>query len=229
MLEKLVTSTYEFLKERISSPFFVSLAIAWSIFNWQIIWTLFAAPSDRPPEFTLAIIRENHTDPLNNYWLPLCSAIAYTILYPFLSWGITVLWSWVEFRKTSIVNKINQSRLLTAEESLRLRKSIQEISVQHAQSLNAKDEEIIALRSRLGGESEPSVESVPTTVSDDSISQPLIAKINRAFQNHQDAIQEILNRVAQGRMLDPEKTDTDIITFMVLNDIIERPSGRGPC
>ncbi|TGM10686.1 hypothetical protein EHQ81_18845 [Leptospira selangorensis] len=229
MIEKLVNNIYDFLKERLSSPFLVSLLFSWLIINWKIVVILFGTDAQMNPSQRITFIEKNYVNSCFNYWYPLISASAYTVVYPFISLGISLLWSKIDFEKKRLLNKIYRNRLLTLEESLELRDRIERIDSEFERMLKNKDEQIKGLKLQI--EELQVIDEIPEQKSENDSSKnkifeavEIIQKLKSAFPKGEGNVRVIINRVSNSTLLQGEGVDQGIVSFFVTNDLIERTS-----
>lgn len=132
MLSEVKKSVNSIINERVTSPFWGAIILAWFIWNWRIIvLLLFVSEENLPLKDNAGIkynkveyILSNYSDKLHLLWGPLLSLILIIAVLPFLS--NASYWLYLRFRKWKIEkrNEIEDKQVLTIAQSLELRKEI---------------------------------------------------------------------------------------------------------
>lgn len=116
-------SIQSILYERISSPLSGALFFSWFAWNWKIPYILLFNKSDLTIKERLIFIQE-HINICDGLLYPIISAIAIITVYPLLTTGALFIWMKYKKWQNDIKNIIENSKLLTIEQSNRLRMEI---------------------------------------------------------------------------------------------------------
>lgn len=118
------------LKVRINSPLIISFIISWPFWNWQIMLALIWYNGANLEEKTGC---KNYINLVNEYsnWYdslayPLCSALAYTFLFPLVKWGISAFNAWISTKENNNILKITNTENIPTEIFLQKSKEAKE-------------------------------------------------------------------------------------------------------
>lgn len=138
-IKKSINST---LYERITSPFYGTLIISWSIWNWKIIYLTIFVSEDKIPIDKINYIVANYS----NFWSLVGFPLLSTII---LLTGMQYVSNWAYYLSLYFLNlKKNKKRqyeskeLLTIEQSIELRTSLHEFQTKYEKMLESKDADI---------------------------------------------------------------------------------------
>lgn len=143
-MSDLTKSFKDIFEERISSPFYGSLIVSWLIWNWEIPYVTFFVDGDKLNVNKIEYITTN----CNNLWvliaLPLLSTTLILLGIPFISNG--AFWVTLKFDNWRInkKNEVENKRMMSVEQSGRLRMEIKNSEERYATIINGKDEELDA-------------------------------------------------------------------------------------
>jgi len=142
-IRKSISST---LYERATSPLFGAFILSWAVWNWRIIMVVFFTEASELEMTKHEYIGNNLLDYQIGLYYPVFSTIIIILIYPFLS--ILAYWVWLLFEKwkNNIKNRIEGNKLLTLEQSMKLRKIIKGQDEQLESIINEKDNEIELLK-----------------------------------------------------------------------------------
>ncbi|MCW7471813.1 hypothetical protein [Leptospira kanakyensis] len=225
MIDKIINNINDFLKERFSSPIWLSLIASWCVINWEIIFVIFANDLNSNIYERLTYINNKLINSYSNLYLPITCTILYVLLFPFISLGITAIWSWTDNKKNQLINKIYKNRQLTIDESLTLRENHEKLKEEFSNLSRLKDIEMRNMKDELNRLSNKIIESSKeidkNSLHEKKINQ-LIDKINSKFANDKPLLNQILNYVSGAyTMTGLDEEAEDIRKFLVANQIIE--------
>jgi hypothetical protein len=137
------------LYERTTSPLFGTFFFSWIVWNWKIILVLFFTESSE-----LGMAKFEYIDTcLLSLWVSLINPIISTALiltlYSWLSEKAYILWLYFNKRKNDQKNKIEEEKLLTVKQSMKLRVELSKKEESFENLLNEKEELISALKNEL--------------------------------------------------------------------------------
>jgi hypothetical protein len=136
---ELIKSILESSKERIKNPLIGALAFSWVFINWKIVFIILF--SKQTIENKIIHIESNYIKVCSNYIYPICTALIYLILLPYISQFV----EWV-IKKSVIARKSNKTKMLvkgiTGKQEVAIEVGILE-------DINAKNESKIELNKRI--------------------------------------------------------------------------------
>lgn len=97
----------------------------------------------------LQFIEANYLDISNTILFPLLSAMLIVSVYPFASTVFLKIWLIHKKRQMDIKNEIEKNQLLTLEQSIDIRKSIQKQEEEFNKVVDAKEKEIVVLENQI--------------------------------------------------------------------------------
>lgn len=112
-------SIVEASEDRVRSPWFGSIVIAWIFINWQVV-ALFLF-SKTTVEEKIAVILENHFSVEMWFIYPLGVAFAFTVISPVISFGVFKINHWFKVEQ-EIVKKRAELRTIEFESEIEFRK-----------------------------------------------------------------------------------------------------------
>jgi hypothetical protein len=222
MLSEFKKSTNNILYERVTSPFYGTLVLAWIIWNWKIIYLTFFISESKIDSSKIDYIIAHYSDVNHLVYYPIISTVLIITIFPFLSNG--AYWLHLKFRKWKIdsKNKIEDKQLLTLEQSIIIRKELRDKEKEFEELLSNKDLEIKTLSKELENISnvnseEPKKEQENTTSYENDY---------RRFKNDSYAFKNFSKIAKQLRKnyTFPSDTSEDIIEYYELNDIVNKSS-----
>ncbi|CAH6876290.1 conserved hypothetical protein [Vibrio chagasii] len=149
MLEEFKKSFNSVLYERVSSPLYGTLIFAWMFWNWKILYvTLFV--SEKELAFNkLQWIETYALNQVDLFYKPIFSAIFLLTVMPFVSNAF--YWLHLRFNKWKVDkrNSIEMKSLLTLEQSIEIRRQVENMSNTLGKTIESKDLEIKQLKSQL--------------------------------------------------------------------------------
>ena len=146
LFSELKTSINAILYERVASPFFGSLIVSWSLWNWKILYLTFFVSERFLKENKIDYIIANYNNPCNLVVYPLVSTVVLITIVPFASNG--AYWLHLKFRQWKIDRKddVEKKQRITIEKSIALRKEIREKENEFEKLLENKSSENKLLR-----------------------------------------------------------------------------------
>ena len=149
MITEIRKSINSIFADRVTSPFYGTLLVSWTIWNWKIIYLTLFVDQDKISENKIDFIISNYADINNLVTFPLVSTIVLLTIIPFLTNGAY----WLDLKFTTWrrnkKNQIEGTRLLTVGQSIGLRTEIRNLEDSFEKLLERKNEEIAILKSEL--------------------------------------------------------------------------------
>lgn len=144
MFDELNKSFWSTLKERTTSPFYGTFVITWLLWNWKIIFSIFFVS-----EKHLSVNRIEYVGSLLNIKLllfyPILSTAVILFLMPFITINVYRVYLYFERWKRNIKTDIEDTQLLTLEESIAIREEKVSEGERFTKALELKDKEISRL------------------------------------------------------------------------------------
>ena len=142
MLDDIKKSFYSTLYERTTSPFFGTLILSWSIWNWKIIYLTLFISQEKILTDKISYIVANFSNNNDLLLYPLISTAVLITIIPFISNG--AYWLSVKFDKWKKDQKniIEKNQLLTLEKSIALREELFEQQAKFEKQIDNKILEI---------------------------------------------------------------------------------------
>jgi len=219
-MSDLTTSIKEIFNERISSPFYGSLIVSWLLWNWEIPYVTFFVDGAKLGVTKIEFIKNNFDNPLFLILFPLISTVLIIWVLPLitnLAYKITLEY---DNKRIKQKNEIEGKRLLTLEESMKLRLELQNLQENYASILNNKEKEITSLKEQLKITLvKPKEEKKSKSKDDLSDLQNFLTdeKFNKYFENIVDGI-----RKGHGFINVPK----DVEQYYLAYDIIQSTSSN---
>lgn len=169
MIKEFLGSIRSIMHERVISPLSGVLTLVWFGFNWKPV--LLMILSDTPVEARIEVIQKDYSNPAINIWNPLLASLIVLILYPFLSAAAFWLWEKVSAWKQIAKHRFSLEIPLTLQQSLEVRKEIEEVNNRFSTLLSNKENQIKELQAANSQlkitlkeqSSEPTIEYVKAT------------------------------------------------------------------
>lgn len=146
MIDEIKKSISATLYERTTSPLFGTFFFSWILWNWKIIIVLFLTESSELCTTKFEYIDTNLLDFKIGFLYPAISTIVILTVYAWLSEQAYRLWLVFDKRKNNYKNKIEKQKLLTVEQSMKLRLQIANSEEEFNNIIKDKDELISALK-----------------------------------------------------------------------------------
>lgn len=215
-MAKLIDFLKEILQDRITNPLTISFVISWCLWNYKFIIILF---SENSASTTFHLVGEfsfkNNYDYLfKGLLFPLFSSLLYIFFYPFPSKLVYSYFLKRNLEIKSIKNTIENSRVLTLEESQNLRSFYTKERINLIETITNRDAEIHALRAEIQKLNDlnyptPEVEKEKESKTNKNVE----SEINKDNLFKKDAIKilkEIISQSSQNNYFIPSKIDTII-------------------
>lgn len=186
MLDEFKKSISSALYERVVSPFYGTLLVSWSVWNWKIVYlTLFISESSIKAD-KISYILTNYSDIHHLVTYPLISTALLLTVFPFVTNG--AFWLSLKFHKWKVDKKheIERSQLLTLEQSIELRSEVAEKEKHFEEMLSGKNREIESLKIQLEELERATSPEKPKSRTANS-SATSITKESREFQSFLDS------------------------------------------
>ncbi len=224
MIDDIKKSFNSILYERTTSPFFGTLILSWSLWNWRIIYLTIFISEDiiegNKIDFILANYSEIHY--LTTY--PLLSSLLLLTIIPFFSNG--AYWLSLKFNKWKKDQKniVDMKQLLTIEQSIDLREQISKQEERFEKLLENKNNEIKQLNLVIDdykkSRTQPKTKTTETPEINQKELRDLALKIKTNPKQSQEY--EVLTRYIQGgyKVTGTDKISTNFIASLESHDII---------
>ena len=142
MLNNWGKSISTILYERLTSPWWGTLVIAWSIVNWRIIYLTVFVSSNEIEGNKIDYIISNYTNPWYIYGWPLIITVVLIGGGPFLEYYLYWLHLWFKERKYNKQIEVEKKQVLTIEKSAQLRQKMADLTSKHNRIVDDKDNEL---------------------------------------------------------------------------------------
>lgn len=148
-IREFTNSINKIINERLTSPFYGALVIAWLLINWKIVYLTLFVDGDKLSKLKIDYIIENYSDYWHVLWLPLISTFLLLTIVPFITYG--AFWANLFFTDLRQKKKIQveKSQVLSVEQSLQIRSEIRNQKMQFNNLLDEKNSEIDTLRAQV--------------------------------------------------------------------------------
>ena len=224
MVDDIKKSFNSILYERTTSPFFGTLILSWTIWNWRIIYLTIFISEDKIKENKIDFIVSNYCKIHNLTTFPLISSLLLLTVIPFISNG--AYWLSLKFDKwkKDQKNKVEMKQLLTVEQSIDLREQISKQEERFEKLLEYKNNEIKQLNLIIEDYRNSRIETkIKETITLDINQKELIDLSEKIKTNsNQSQEYEALTRYIQGsyKVTGTDKISTNIISLLESHDII---------
>lgn len=222
MVEEAKKSIQSILGQRISSPFYGTLLISWSIWNWKIFYLTFFISEKNINSNKIDFIIKNFSNIYHLVWFPLLSTLVLLTLIPFAT--NAAFWLELKFDKWRIDKKIQieKKQLLTIEQSINLREQILNIENRFETLLNDKNAEISQLKLIIN-----KFENKPIKIESENEELDEIRNLASKIINNEKLMiaHKIINYYIQGGytgLVKAEGISTEILNFFDSNKLIQR-------
>ncbi|UUW10284.1 hypothetical protein NLG42_05635 [Flavobacterium plurextorum] len=220
MIDEIKKSINSIFEERVSSPFYGTLIISWLIWNWKIVYLTFFVDQDKLDKIKIDFIMDNYNDVWHLVYFPLISTFTLITIIPFLTNG--AYWLDLKFTtwRVNQKNEIEGKRLLTLEQSIKLRSELRELEESFDKLLEKKNEEIKVLKDQFETSSIKDV-SQPSTRKTSKGTNYSISDY-RSLQSNGKAFMhfsEIVKSIKSTNQF-PEKLEEDVKEYYLVNEII---------
>jgi hypothetical protein len=150
-IDEILSGVRQSLSDRLSSPFWGSFLISWSIINYEVYLILF---SDNSVTTTIAlmdslIFTDAWTFALNALVGPLLASLAYIYLYPYPARWFYEHTLKQQLAQNKVKQRIENTRLLSVEESLEIKFQNFTLRQNHAQEVSDLKQQIDLLERKL--------------------------------------------------------------------------------
>lgn len=153
MFEQFTNSIKATLYDRISNPLSNSFLFSWVLWNYKIIVILFSSlrPYEKISEIDIfistTVFKVDFYEPLgywcsNGFLFPLLSALLYLYIYPIPSKIIYEHWLGKQKELQDLKNKVDEVKLLSFEDSQRIKKSALDMEFSYVDYMSEKDSQL---------------------------------------------------------------------------------------
>lgn len=227
MLGDIRKSINSILYERTTSPFWGTILISWTVWNWRIVYLTLFVSEDKIVGTKIDYIVTNYTDTHNLITYPLISAVILLTIIPFLSNG--AFWLSVQFEKWKIDqrNKIGKKQLLTVEQSIELREQILNQEIRFEKLLESKNDEISQLKKLIESTKETKSAEISSSESKPINTEFLdLSKKIKSNSNLLTNYNTLINYIQRSYRISGESGPSrEIIALLESYDIIENTGG----
>ena len=223
------------LYERLTSPWWGTLLVTWSIINWKIIYLTIFVSSNEIEGNKIDFIIANYIDPWHLYGWPLIITVSLVGLFPFLEYYIYWLHLWFKERKYNKKIQVEKKQVLTIEKSAELRQEMADLTSKYSRIVDDKDNElkirdtlIVELQKRVSELEEDETKKSPMSVATATDELPTFEKQKEYFDELAQlmklpkistSMRSILDVVQKTGSI-PDSVDYEIKQYYLLNDII---------
>lgn len=144
MFKEFTTSIRSIIVDRIISPLSGVLTLVWLGYNWKAFLVVFL--SDTPIESRIELVKNEFTNSYINLWYPILATLIVLIIFPFASAAAFWLWENVSAWKQNVKHKLSLDIPLSLQQSLEIRKEIEETNQKFSLFMSAKDAQIKELQ-----------------------------------------------------------------------------------
>jgi len=209
------------LQERITSPLSGALFLSWFVWNWKLLFTLLFPDSSFSLSDRIAVVQFHYLNVNNNLLYPILSALFLILIYPFATTGALWVTLWFRRLQRDLRNKIEQTQLLSLEQSIALRLNVKNQQERFDRLLKDKDDEIALLRSQIKNEPTQPPSSTPQSPHhpewdgefNDFISKQNLANLFSQF---------LIERIPRGLPIAREEVSTHLMAYFISHDIVTR-------
>lgn len=142
MFDDFMKSVRLVLSERIANPLSGAFILSWLVWNWRLLYFFFSADANTSFDTRVSLVSFRYISWEYNLIYPLLSAAFLVVVYPLLTTEATRIWLRYKKRLTDIKNKIEETQLLSVEQSRDLRLEIRKEQERTKKALEGKDEEL---------------------------------------------------------------------------------------
>jgi hypothetical protein len=174
MTEEIWRAARRQIDDRLSSPLLGTFIISWSLWNYKFYVILFSA-AQVTQTFKLIetiVFPDTLTLFLRGFLYPLLTTAAYLLLYPYPARWAYRLTQLSEKRLNDVRRDIEGQKLLSIDESRRIRAEREQLEVAHINEIDRKNQEIDRLRAEIAQLNSAPKTTQPSTVSPTSPASP---------------------------------------------------------
>lgn len=221
-IKKSINST---LYQRTTSPFYGTVILSWIIWNWRIIYLTFFISEDKIETDKISYIIEHFSETENLIINPLISTLILLTLIPFVSNG--AFWLNLNFEKWKKDKKniVEKKQLLSLEQSISIREELLNQENKFEKLLNKKNTEVEQLKlliDKLKSEN-PSQNIIDLGSGKQEMDFDFVANKIREIDKDLVSFERALELMqAEYEITDRSDVDSKLVTFMVINDVIEK-------
>lgn len=146
MIEEFQKSIKAVLYDRLTGPLSGAFFFSWLAWNWKLLFYVLSVDQTKNVIERIDYIQQNFISWLYNLWGPFFSAVFLVIVYPFFSVGAYNISLRFAKWKKNIKTKIENTILLSVEESVNLRTEISNLEEKYIILTKTKDDNISKLQ-----------------------------------------------------------------------------------
>lgn len=121
MIDEFKKSISATLYERTTSPLFGTILFSWNVWNWKIILGIFFTTTKELKTTKFEYIESNLLNIYDGLLYPVISTVLILTVYSWLAEQAYRSWLYFDKRKNDHKNSIEKQKLLTLEQSMKLR------------------------------------------------------------------------------------------------------------
>ena len=233
MIDEIKKSISATLYERTTSPLFGTFFFSWSVWNWKIIIALFFTTAEELKMTKFEYIDINLLNVYDGLIYPIISTIIILTLYAWVSEQAYRLWLYFDKRKNDHKNTIEKQKLLTIEQSMKLRLELSKQEDSFENLIKDKEELITALKNEISELQSKFNNSDEINIDNIISGNENILKEDKdleKFFNNENAVmyfEVVANYVQHGWTFDSEKIPDSITSYFIAHNLIQNTSRNG--
>ncbi len=232
MIDEFKKSISATLYERTTSPLFGAFIFSWAVWNWKIIIALFFTTSEELKTTKFDYIDTNLLNIYDGLIFPVISTIFILTVYAWVSEQAYRLWLFFDKRKNDYKNEIEKNKLLTVEQSMKLRLELSKKEESFENLIKDKDDIISALKnenSELQSKFNSDEINIDNLLSSQENENKTNGDMEKFFKNDSAVsyFNEVANYVQHGWSFDNEKIPDYVTSFYIAHNLIESTSQSG--
>jgi uncharacterized protein YeeX (DUF496 family) len=246
-MEELFNSYRQFVKERMSTPFFANFIFSWFIWNWEKVYsTIFLSEDIIRPNSKLQFVKTLNYDNEHLFLYPLYTTLIVTAAFPLINLLVYGYRELAKKLKKLLGLTINKNTPISNQEYWELNKRLERTEQKYTESINSYTNKVTELNSLKAQKDELEIK---TTAQYESIREELngalkkhtkleteISNTNSKLEDSEkriDILREQLDNVPTGNTIDELNGNSYLITFSDPNyneydhtDAIVRPNSQ---
>lgn len=171
MLKELISSAVSSAKDRLSSPIFGAFAIAWCLSNSPMLFIVFfgTGVDERMSQVNRYVLYSWWAPWVNGLVYPSIAVLAYIFVYPYAKRYVYTFMQKQDNELHAERIKIENSRVMTRDEAVRLRQAMREKDRRHGEVVADMAQTIADLQNQLNERANTEVDLGPEDIGDPTI------------------------------------------------------------
>jgi len=232
MIDDFKKSISATLYERTTSPLFGTFLFSWIVWNWKIILALFFTTTEELKMTKFEYIDLKLLNVYDGLIFPIVSTLLILTLYAWLAEQAYKLWLFFDKRKNDFKNAIEKQKLLTVEQSMKLRLELSKKEEEFEKLIKDKEELIASLRienSELQTKFNSEEINIDNVISSEQKIREANGEIEKFFKNDAAVsyFEDITNYIQKGWSFDSDVIPDNITSFYFAHNLIEITSRNG--